>query len=420
MYLSTTLVIATLSFFAEATLTPRSGVAIPITKRMQVRDADGVANVPRLRGSARHSLAKISHGFQAYERNFGASHPSAPNLKRAELEKRASSIGSELLTAYESSYWYGTISVGTPPKNFTVDFDTGSAPMFIPGINCDSSCKGHALYDPAKSSTAQNLKKTFEMQYGNGTDVVDGSLYTDDVTIAGYTANSQTLGVATHYAGNFQSDEFLPDGLIGLAFPSISSYNATPVFLTLAAQGSLPTNTFGFYLATEGSELFLGGTNDKLHDGDFTYVPVTREAYWETNVDALYVNGRKIAGVRDSIIDTGTTMVLGDNKTVTAIYDHIPGSKPAPADVGTGFFIVPCSFNATITLQFGGAKFVIEPKTFNLGSVSQDSTDCVGGFGIIDDSFPFWVIGDVFLQNVYTEFDVGNKRIGFANLNIEN
>ncbi|KAH9033421.1 acid protease [Lactarius pseudohatsudake] len=411
MYLSATLVIATLSFFAEARLTSRSGVAIPLTKRMQVRDANGIADIAKLQRGIRHSLAKFDHGFKAYEKNTGAPHPSAPKMKRADLEKR---VGGEPLANENFNYWYGSISVGTPAQKFTVDFDTGSALMFLPGSDCDNSCEGHVLYNPAR---ATNLGEPFEARYGDGTtDKVDGSLYTDDVTIAGYTANNQTFGVATRFAGVFSSNSFLPDGLVGLAFPSISPYQATPVFLTLAAQGSLPSNAFGFYLANKGSELFLGGTNNKLHDADFTYVPVTNEGYWETNVDALYVNGRKIAGVRDSIIDTGTTMILGDAKTVQAIYKHIPGSKPAPADIGPGLYTVPCSFNSTIAVQFGRAEFVIAQEIFNLGALSEGSTDCVGGIGEVDDQTPFWIIGDVFLQNVYTEFDVGNKRIGFANL----
>ncbi|KAH8982973.1 acid protease [Lactarius akahatsu] len=380
MYLSATLIIATLSFFAEAQLTSRSGVAIPITKRMKVRDANGVADIAKLQRGIRHSLAPM--------RRTPAPHPSAPKVKRADLEKR---IGSEPLTNKDFNYWYGSISVGTPAKKFTVDFDTGSALMYLPGSDCDSSCEGHVLYNPAKSSRATDLGEPFETRYGDGiTDYVDGLLYTDDVTIAGQKPDTRRCH---SFGGVFSSDSFLPDGLVGLAFPSISPYKAIPVFLTLAAQGSLPSNTFGFYFANKGSELFLGGTNNKLHDGDFTYVPVT---------------------MRDSIIDTGTTLILGDKKTVKAIYKHIYGSKPAPAEIKdrlTRFVPVPCSFNGTIAVQFGRSKFVITEETFNLGAGSEGSTECVGGIG-----GTFWIIGDVFLQNVYTEFDVGNKRIGFANL----
>ncbi len=218
----------------------------------------------------------------------------------------------------------------------------------------------------------------------------------------------------------FKLPNFPPDGLLGLAFQAISVYNAPPFFQTLVAQGSLPTNSFGFFLAKEGPELFLGGTNDKLHNGDFTYVPLTNEVrlwrvvhrfdvnnhtlqaqgYWQTNIDALNVNGQRIASLTDSIIDAGTTLILGDNKTVQAIYDQIPGS----AHIGSGFYSstyirqlslghrvqltrfspVPCLSSTIISVQIGGADFAIDYSTFNLGAVSKGSTDCHGGIAASD------------------------------------
>ena len=64
---------------------------------------------------------------------------------------------------------------------------------------------------------------------------------------------------------------------MGLAFPSISGFNASPVFQTLISEGVLDSPVFGFKLAASGSELFLGGTNSQLYTGDFTWVPLSNE-----------------------------------------------------------------------------------------------------------------------------------------------
>jgi len=50
--------------------------------------------------------------------------------------------------------------------------------------------------------------------------------------------------------------------------------------------------------------------------------------------------------------------------------------------------------------------------------VLNDGTGtCLGGFSYNDNiAGEFWIIGDVFLQNVYTTFDIGNLQVGFAQL----
>ncbi|KAI9454479.1 acid protease [Lactarius psammicola] len=413
MYLSASLIIAALSSFVEAASTPRSGVAIPIAKRTQVRDANGVVDIARLERSVRHSVAKYHRGFQAHRQNTGVRHPSAPEVERSEKRDTGSEPLTESNLDWNTTLYYGTISVGTPPQPFTVLFDTATSDLLLSSSTCVEFCDGHALYNSSGSSTSQVVPVTFSMGYSDGS-VTNGTLFADDVTIAGYTAKTQTLGAATRLGNALKRANFLPDGLLGLGFQSISVYNAPPFFQTLVAQGSLPTNSFGFYLAKEGSELFLGGTNAKLHNGDFTYVPLINEAqgYWQANIDALTINGQKITTLTGSLIDTSNTVILGDNNTVQAIYDQIPGS----AQIGSGFFSIPCSSNTAISIQIGGADFAIDPQTFNLGAVSENSTDCYGGMAAVD-KIPaaFLVLGDVFLQNVYTEFDVGNKRIGFAN-----
>ncbi len=130
-------------------------------------------------------------------------------------------------------------------------------------------------------------------------------------------------------------------------------------------------------------------------------------------MDRALVNGNQTVGNTSVIVDTGTTLVIGDMPAVESLYAGIPGSKPA--DGTPGMYTVPCDTVPDISLSFGGTLFNISRETFNMGKVSDNSTECVGGI-VGAEGQDFWVLGDVFLRNVYSSFDVGKSRVGFADL----
>ena len=93
-----------------------------------------------------------------------------------------------------------------------------------------------------------------------------------------------------------------------MAYPTISNLNQDPWFTNAQKQGAVASNSFGFYLAEQGSELFVGGTNDKLYTGDFEYHETDpSEGYWLTTGATLNINSQAAAQDFETIIDSGTT-----------------------------------------------------------------------------------------------------------------
>jgi cathepsin D len=85
----------------------------------------------------------------------------------------------------EFAAWTGTVSIGTPPREFTAIFDTGSADVVVPTSQGCNGCYQSVYYDPSSSSTSRALNKSFTLNYGSGG--VSGMRYNDTLSIGGFT-----------------------------------------------------------------------------------------------------------------------------------------------------------------------------------------------------------------------------------------
>ncbi|RXM90681.1 Pepsin A [Acipenser ruthenus] len=156
------------------------------------------------------------------------------------------SSSNELLINHFDSMYYGIITIGTPPQSFKVLFDTGSSNLWLPSINCQSpACTNHATFAPNASSTFQATNRVFYIVYSSGS--MHGTLGYDTVKVADIVVPKQEFGLSVSEPGNaFYYAPF--DGIVGLAYPSIASGKATPLFDNMMSQHLVSQDLFSFYL----------------------------------------------------------------------------------------------------------------------------------------------------------------------------
>ncbi|NXG10675.1 PEPA protein, partial [Sakesphorus luctuosus] len=321
-------------------------------------------------------------------------------------------IAVEPLQNYMDDEYFGTISIGTPAQEFTVVFDTGSSNLWVPSVFCTSpACRNHNRFNPENSSTFLSTNDTLFIAYGTGS--MSGVLGYDTVNVAGINVPNQVFGLAETEPGNFFY--YTPfDGILGLAFPSIASSGATPVFDNMMREHLVDRDLFSVYLSRDnqdGSFVLFGAIDPYYTSKGISWIPLSAETYWQITMDSISINGMPAACSSgcQAIVDTGTSLLA---MPVRALQNLL-----AALGIGASGQIGCEAARRLPSLVFHihGRAFPVPARAY----VIESGGSCSLGFQGMDaptEEGELWILGDVFIREYYVIFDRANNKVGLSRL----
>jgi hypothetical protein len=242
---------------------------------------------------------------------------------------------------------------------------------------------------------------------------VSGTLASDTLHI-GPLSPSLTFGLATNVSSEFSS--YPMDGILGIG-RGTGSDSTSQLLSTLSDTKLIPSKLYAIHLsrATDGlsdGELNLGSLNPDRFTGDINYIDIVANTngFWEIPLSgaSLDSNTISLSGGRSVIIDTGTSFILTPPADALALHSNIKGYVQ---DGET--FSVPCDTTSIISFTFGQQTYNISTPDWRGGKLASGlcRSNIIGRQTFGDKQ---WLVGDVFLKNVYSVFDFDKGRVGFG------
>ncbi|CAG9853742.1 unnamed protein product [Phyllotreta striolata] len=353
-------------------------------------------------------------------------------LKKVKSARRATELNGKrqsLLGKYQSSAptsanlkdaeYYGEVSFGTPPQTFRALFDTGSSDTWVISSQCyEFDCLFQSKYTAELSSTHKPNGTHIDMGYG-GMESMSGFLSSDNVEVAGVTVTDQLF---TEITDEMTFGDIL-SSLIGLSYKPVS--NQVPMFMdNLFAQRTDLTPAFSFYLFKNSTgeydgEMTIGGADPKYYKGDFKYFKVLEnQPFWKLKIDKVILGSSMEVsnGSRTVVVDTGTDNMIGPTKLINKVYETI-GATPVR---NSNYYVFDCSKRSSLP----DINFVINGQNLTLTYEDYTAEDVQSGvcqplFDTMDEDVEnniSWIFGSPFIKKFYTQFDLKNGRVGFAEL----
>ncbi|KAL2130607.1 hypothetical protein VTI74DRAFT_6191 [Chaetomium olivicolor] len=309
------------------------------------------------------------------------------------------------------------ITIGTEPQKVMLDFDTGSADLWVT----------QKAFRHEKSKTFKFVEdQSWKIQYGDGSSA-SGFVGTDVISVGGLKIENQAIEVAKQMSAQFSKGTM--DGLLGLAFSKINTIQShgkpdpqpTPVD-NMISQNDIPKDaelfTSAMYSTRDGGEqsFYTFGWIDqdlvKESGEEIAWTNIdSSEGFWMFSSSHAVVNGKMIRTRRNkAIADTGTTLALVSDEVCEALYTQIRGADYNAEYQG---WTIPKTVKLEDLPEFkiavGDKDFVVQKE--DLLFAPADDNYWYGGVQSRGEN-PFDILGDTFLKSIYAIWDQGRKRFG--------
>ncbi|XP_014512169.1 aspartic proteinase-like protein 2 isoform X1 [Vigna radiata var. radiata] len=358
--------------------------------------------------------------------------------------------------------YYTKVKMGTPPKEFNVQIDTGSDILWVNCNTCSNCPQSSELgielnfFDTVGSSTAALVSCTdpicttgvqgasaecstranqcsYSFKYGDGSGTagyyVSDALYFN--LIVGQTPlppvnSSATIvfGCSIYQSGDLTKTDKAVDGIFGFGPGALS------VVSQLSSRGITP-KVFSHCLKGDGDGggiLVLG----EIKESSIVYSPlVPSQPHYNLNLQSIAVNGQPLpinpavfatSNDRGTIVDCGTTLAYlvqeAYDPLVTAITTAVSQSAQQTNSKGSQCYLVTTSIGdifPLVSLNFeGGASMILKPEQYLMHNGYREGAEmwCIG-FQNVQEGVS--ILGDLVLKDKIVVYDLAHQRIGWAN-----
>ncbi|KJX93604.1 hypothetical protein TI39_contig4285g00006 [Zymoseptoria brevis] len=376
-----------------------------------------------------------------------------------------------------------TITIDIDGKPYPVQFDTGSADLWLFRANftCEdenytvtdpSNCY-HAGSGPAGFSQGTIDDEIYEITYGDGS-AINGTFGYGTVSYGGITVQKQQYALADR--AYWPNGVNFTSGIMGFGIPSLTEayytdgtrnnysavlYNSWPA--QAIEDGLLVPSQFTVGLFRRGLNdtenayggfVALGGTPppaDFPYTGVWATTPMIKVAhptydiplrydFYNLQPDGFTVNGNFFEWVSPIQNDTGlqAPTIVDSGTTISRVPSYVSAAiaqafEP-PAHIDHDFmdwYLAPCNSTVPeVSFRIGGQDFAITPRDIlldgELGEV-DDGESCLLGFQpnphpdeSDDPSYPnIPVFGMTFMRNVVVVHDLENYRLIFGGVHFD-